>query len=242
MTEKNSAPTTGEAIPRGHRPDGPNAGILGTVSLVLTVASVLLPTVFAGGEFFPSPVGPTNEVAAYFSGHRTAVVATGFLVFAASVPLGIYAATTYARLLRLGVRVPGPNIGFFGGIAASILLSISGLLTWVVGQPISGLSLAVLHAVAYFIYALGGVGFVGGLGLLIAGIAVPALVLRLTPTWMAWLGLVLAALAELSFFALLLPPLAFLLPIGRFLGLAWLLVVGFILPRTRHDVPAREAK
>ncbi len=242
MTDSNSAVTAAEAVPRGHRPDGPNAGILAIVSLVLTVASVLLPTAFAGGEFFPSPTGSTSAVAAYFSGHRSAVVATGFLVFAASVPLGIYAATTYARLLRLGVRVPGPNIGFFGGIAASVLLSISGLVTWAAGQPISGLSSALLHTLAYLIYALGGVGFVGGLGLLVAGIAVPALVLRLTPRWLAWLGLVLAALAELSFLALVVPPLAFLLPIGRFLGLAWLLVVGLILPRSRHDVPAREAK
>lgn len=106
----------------------------------------------------------------------------GFLVFAASVPLGIYAATIYARLLRLG-----------------------------------------------------GVGFVGGMGLLIAGIAISALILHLTPRWIAWGGLVLATLAEISFLTLVVPELAIPLPIGRFLGLVWLLVIGFLLPRTRHN-------
>jgi hypothetical protein len=228
--------------PRRHRPEGPNAGILGIVSLALTIASVVVPPLFAAGTFFPSPQGSTDAVNAYLVDHRGAVTATGFLVFAASVPLGIYAATTYARLLRLGVRVPGPNIAFFGGIAASVLLSISGLLTWAIGQPVTGQSPAMLHTLDYVVYALGGVGFVGALGLLIAGIAVPTLIIGLAPRWLAWAGLVLAALSELSFFALVLPPLAFLLPIGRFLGLAWLLAIGFLLPRNRHDVTGRAAK
>jgi hypothetical protein len=225
-----------------HRPDGPNAGVLGIVSLALTIASVVVPPLFAAGTFFPSPLGSTDAVSAYLVGHRDAVTATGFLVFAASVPLGIYAATTYARLLRLGVRVPGPNIAFFGGIAATVLLSISGLLTRAIGQPVAGQSPALLHTLDYVIYALGGVGFVGGLGLLVAGIAVPTLVLGLAPRWLAWVGLVLAALSELSFLALVVPPLTLLLPIGRFLGLAWLLAVGFLLPRNRHDVTGRDAK
>lgn len=227
---------------RARRPEGPNAGILGIVSLALTIVSVAVPPLFAGGTLFPSPSGSTSVVTDYLIGHRDAVTATGFLVFAASVPLGIYAATTYARLLKLGVRVPGPNIAFFGGIAASILLSLSGLVTWAMGQPVAGQSAALLHTLDYLAYALGGVGFVGGLGLLAAGIAVPALILRLTPRWLAWGGLVIAGLSELSFLALVLPPLAYLLPIGRFLGLIWLLAVGFLLPRNRHDVPARDER
>lgn len=225
-----------------HAAHGPNVGVLGAVSLVLTIASVLVPPLFAEGTFFPSPTGSSSAVLAYFTGRREAVVATGFLVFAASVPLGIYAATTYARLLRLGVRVPGPAIAFFGGIASSVVLAVSGLLTWAAGQPVAGQSRGFLQTLDYVIFALGGVGFVGGLGLLMAGIAVPALILRLTPQWLAWVGLVLAAVSELSFFALVLPPFAYLLPIGRFLGLAWLLTIGFLLPRNRHEVRARDAK
>jgi hypothetical protein len=217
------------------RPDGPNAGILAIVSLTLSIAAVLIPAAIAGGEFFASPHGSTQAVSDYLTGHRDSVVATGFLVFAASVPLGIYAATVSARLLRLGIRVPGPNIAFLGGISASVMLAVSGLLTWSLGQPIVGESPEILHLLAYLSCALGGVGFVGGIGLLIAGIAIPALVLHLTPRWIAWVGLVLATLSEISFLTLVVPELAILLPIGRFLGLVWLVVIGFLLPRTRHN-------
>ncbi len=217
-----------------HRPDGPNPGILAGVTLALSIVAVLVPAAMAGGILFPSPYGSTQTVSAYLTEHRAAVVATGFLTFAASVPLGIYTATVYARLLRLGIRVPGPNIAFVGGITATILLAVSGLLTWTLGQSIAGESAVLLHLGGYVAYALGGVGFVVGIGLLIAGIAVPSLILHLTPRWIAWVGLVLAALAEISFLVLLVPQLAFLLPVGRFLGVAWLLAIGFLLPRNRH--------
>jgi hypothetical protein len=228
--------TATEAGARIRRPDGPNAGILGIVALALTLVAVIVPLLIAHGQPIISPLSSTAQVAHYYVANPAAAVVSGFFTFGASVPLGIYAATTYARLLRLGVRVPGPGIAFFGGISASIFVAIAGLLTWSLGQPITGLSPAVIHVFAYLAYALGGVGFVGGIGLLIAGIAVPTLILGLAPRWMAWSGLVIAAISELGFFSLLLPQASVLLPVGRFIGLLWLIVIGFMLPRNRHDV------
>ena len=70
------------------------------------------------------------------------------------------------------------------------------------------------------------------MGLLVAGIAVPALILRLVPRWFAWAGLVIAALSELNFLAMMIEPLQLLLPVGRFGGLLWLAGAGFLLPHT----------
>jgi hypothetical protein len=226
------------------RPDGPNAGILAIVATVLAVLGIVLPALLANGQFAASPLESTGAVAEYYRTNPAAATVGGFLVFGGSVPLGIYAATVYARLLKLGIRVPGPNIAFFGGITASILVGMAGLLTWVLGQPVAGQSAATIHTVAYAIFAFGGVGFVGGLGLLIAGIAVPTLILRLAPRWIAWSGLVLAAISELSFLSLLIPGFTVALPLGRFLGLLWLIVIGFLLPRDRREVarPDRSEK
>jgi hypothetical protein len=69
--------------------------------------------------------------------------------------------------------------------------------------------------------------------LLVAGVAVPALVLRLVPRWLAWAGLVIAALSELTFLAMAIPPIQVLLPVGRYAGLVWLIAVGFLLPARR---------
>jgi hypothetical protein len=162
----------------------------------------------------------------------------GVFSFAASVPLGIYAATVYARMLRLGIRVPGPNISFFGGITASVLLAASGLTLWAQSR-VDTLPRSVDKLVADVVYALGGVGYVGGLGLLMAGVAVPTLIVRLAPRWFGWIGLGLAVLAEVSFLTMVWSGFDVLLPVCRFAGLVWLAGIGFALPQNRHDVPRR---
>lgn len=221
------------------RPDGPPPGIVALVALVLTVAAVAVGAGIAGGTPIISPTQSGGDVAGYYLAHRSAAVAAGFFTFGSSVPIGIFAATVYARQLKLGIRVPGPKIAFFGGIAASVAVAVSGLVTWVLGQPVAGQSEALLHTLAYLAFAAGGPGFVVAIGMLIAGIAVPSVILGLVPKWLAWVGLVVAALSELSFFGLVVPQAMILLPVGRFAGLLWLVVIGFLLPRNRHEIRDR---
>jgi hypothetical protein len=221
---------------RTRRPDGPPAGVLATVSLAFTVVGLVVSALLGGGHLPVSPLESTATVARYYLAHPAAATAAAFCTFGASVPLGIYAATVYARLLKLGVRVPGPGIAYFGGISASIMVGAAGLVGWILGRPVAGQSPATIHTLAYATYLLGGVGFVGGVGLLVAGIAVPTLLLGFGPRWFAVLGLVIAALSELGILTLLVPAFGFTLPVGRFLGLIWLIAIGFILPHNRHDV------
>jgi hypothetical protein len=237
-TAKNS--TLEKSTSRG--PDGPHPGALGIVVLVLTILGLLAQPLLANGHVFISPLGSTAQVANFYRSYPAAETVSGLFLFVSATPLGIYSATTYSRLRRLGVRVPGPAIGLYGGITASIFVAATGLITWVIGQPIGNLPAPFIHAAAYLIYVFGGVGFVGGLGLLLAGIAVPTLILRLAPRWLAWTGLVLAAVSELSFLNLLSPEFGLTLPIGRFLGVAWLLVIGFLLPRNMQDVHASKSR
>jgi hypothetical protein len=42
-----------------------------------------------------------------------------------------------------------------------------------------------------------------------------------------------ALIGELSFLSMLMSALTFTIPVGRFVGLAWLIAVGFLLPRNR---------
>ena len=68
---------------------------------------------------------------------------------------------------------------------------------------------------------------------LLAGVAVPSLAYVLMPRWVGWLGLVLAATAELSTLSLLFPTLAVLVPVGRFPALIWLIAAGLTLTTRR---------
>jgi hypothetical protein len=222
------------------RSGGPNPGILAAVSLGLTIGGLLSSAILTGGQTFVSPFQPVGEIAAYFHGYPDAVRLASAFQFGSAVPLGIFAATVYARQLRLGVRVPGPAISFFGGTTASAFLMLSALLIWTLSRPEITSDLTLTHALTFLAFITGGVAYVVGMGLLVAGIAVPALILRFIPRWLAWTGLVIAALSELSFLAMVLEPLQFLLPIGRFGGLLWLVAVGFLLPRSRAAANRQE--
>jgi hypothetical protein len=218
---------------RPARSGGPHPGILALVSLGIFLAGLATSAIMTGGQTFVSPFASTGQVAAFFQQYPAATRVGGVLQFGSAVPLGIYAATVYARQLRLGVRVPGPAISFFGGASAAIFLMLSGSLSWLLSRPEITTDVTLTHALAFFAFITGGVGFVVGIGLLVAGIAVPALILGFMPRWLAWTGLVIAALSELSFLSMAIEPLQFLLPLGRFGGLLWLIAAGFLLPRNR---------
>lgn len=220
---------------------GPNPGVLGLASLGLLIGSLVSMAILSGGSAITSPFGDTETVAGFFADHGFAARFASMLQLGSAIPLGIYAATVYARQQRLGIRVPGPNIGLFGGTAAAILLAVSAIITWTQSQDVVGANPDLTHALAYLSFAAGGFAHVLGLGLLVAGIAVPALLLRLMPTWFCWVGLVIATLAELSFLTMVVEPLQFLIPIGRFGSLIWLVAAGFLLPKTRHTDHRRSA-
>lgn len=213
---------------------GPNPGILGLASLGLLVGSLISMAILSGGGTISSPFGDTDSVAGFFADHGFAVRFASMLQLGSAVPLGIYAATVYARQQRLGIRVPGPGIGLFGGTAAAILLAVSAIVTWTQSQPAVSADPGLTHALSYVSFAAGGFAHVLGLGLLVAGIAVPTLLLRILPVPFAWIGLVIAGLSELSFLSMVIEPLQFLIPIGRFGSLIWLVIAGFLLPKTRH--------
>jgi len=224
---------TTSGVSRGTRSGGPNPGVLALVAFALTVGGIVVGVVAPGGAVLGSPFAPTDDVVARFSGASDVVRVVALLQFGSAVPLGIFAATVYARQLRLGIRVPGPAIGFFGGILASVMLMASSLVIWVLSRPEVTVDAVLTHALAFLAFVTGGVGYVVGMGLLVAGIAVPALILGLMPRWLAWTGLVIAALSELAYLSMVIEPLVVLLPIGRFGGGIWLIAAGFLLPVSR---------
>jgi hypothetical protein len=184
----------------------------------------------------PQPSASATAVLSYDRAHHDALEVAGCLGFAASIPLAIWSATVYRRLrTALGVVAPGAVIGLVGGLLAAASLGLTGLINWTSSQiPTSG-DPTVARALADLSFATGSAGFVAPLGLLIAGIAVPSLILRLLPRPLAGAGLMIAALSLISTFALLASALDFTFPIGRFLGLAWLIAASIVLPANRRS-------
>ncbi|MFB7268478.1 hypothetical protein ACFCXH_41060 [Streptomyces nojiriensis] len=147
-------------VPRDTRTNapqsGPPPGVLAVVLTALFLGGLVLSTVLAGGDPFPSPFGDSDAITAYFRDHGNAVRVSGALQFAASVPLAIYAATVSARLNRLGVRAPGATIALAGGVLASAFLACSGLVTWVLSHAEVTQRPELVRALQYLAFGLGG--------------------------------------------------------------------------------------
>jgi hypothetical protein len=203
------------------------------MSLALLVAGLALSAALGG--VLPSPFGSAASIQQYFLAQSDAVKASGVLVFASSVPLAIYAATASARLRQLGITAPGATIALAGGLLSAGALGLSGLVQWTLARPAVRVDGPLVRALNDLAFLTGGPGHVVPLGLLLAGIAVPGLVLGLLPRTLAWLGLLIAGLAELTTLVLIWPSLALMVPIARFPALVWLVAAGLLLPHHRRS-------
>lgn len=214
----------------------PNPGAVAAVFTLLFLASLVPVTLLVGDTHFPSPLQAPGEVVAYFRGDVGAKVRLcAFLQFSAAIPLGVLSATMVSRLRFHGSSAAGPSIASFGGLAASTAMAMSALIQWSLAQPGIADDAALTRGLHFMIFAIGGPGYTVPLGLLVAGISVPALVMRLLPRWLAVSGLALAAIGELSAVSLVVPGALFLIPLTRFPGFVWLIAAGFLLPRARRD-------
>lgn len=220
---------------------GPPLALLAAISLVLLLAGLVVGVALAGGVM-PLPYGSATSIQDYVAGHHAAAVAIAVGTFGSSIPLAIYAATASARLRQLGITAPGATIALAGGLLASSGLALSSLTAWTLSRPEITSDAALVRALYYLTYLTGGPWHVVTLGLLIAGIAVPGLIVGLLPRPIAWTGLVIAGLAELTTLVLIWPELSPLLPVARFTGLVWLIVAGALLPLRRRNKQAVTAR
>jgi hypothetical protein len=212
---------------------GPPLPLLAAISLVLLLTGVVVGVALGG--VMPLPYGSDPAIQDYVASHHAAAVAIAVGTFGSSIPLAIYAATASARLRQLGITAPGATIALAGGLLASAGLALSGLTAWTLSRPEVTSDAALVRALYYLTYLTGGPWHVVTLGLLIAGIAVPSLIVGLLPRPVAWTGLVIAVLAELTTLVLIWPGLSPLLPVARFTALIWLIVAGALLPLRRRN-------
>jgi hypothetical protein len=178
------------------------------------------------------PFGSREEAARLFRQFPDAVRVNAFLQFGAAIPLGIFTAAVTSRLQFLGVNVTGVSIAMFGGTAAAVLVILSALAGWILSQPGITDDLLTMHVLQLIGMLTGGVAHITMLGLLMAGVSIPCLFGKYTPRWLAWLGIILAGLAELSVLSLVFFPLTVLLPVVRFTSYVWMIGTGFRLTKS----------
>jgi hypothetical protein len=220
------------------RHPGPPLWLLAVLYTVLFNAGLYPVTMFAGLPYWPGPWEPASVIVAYFQTHAASVLACVFLQIGATICLGLFCAVTVSRLLFLGVRAAGPWIALFGGFLTVFNGMAAGFIVWTMVNPSVVQHPDALVALYHLSYAFGGPGFSIPMGLFMAGVSVPAGLMKLLPKWIVILGMLLAVAGELSWFHLVSPKLLFLVPLVRFPGFIWLIAVGFALPKTVQTVTA----
>ncbi|HZC53972.1 MAG TPA: hypothetical protein VE441_15955 [Mycobacterium sp.] len=214
--------------------DSSAPGRLALPGLALLCIGLLFGGLAAGvalGGVLPLPYGPMGAVVAYVRAEPVALQVIATAVFASSVPLAMYAATAGARLRQLGAGRTAAAVALTGGALAAGALGLTALLGWTMSRPEVSADAALVRAIYFLAFLVGGPGHLVALGLLVAAMAVPGRALRLLPGPLAWIGLVFAALSEVTALVLAWPELGVILPIARVAVLVWLVAAGLRLGR-----------
>jgi hypothetical protein len=232
-----SAIDTNRLVRPRRQQGGPPLVLVASISLGLLLGGLAIGVALGG--VMPLPYGPAAAVQQYVRAEPVAVQVIAVAAFGSSVPLAIYAATASARLRQLGVTAPGATIALTGGTLAAGALGLTGLVAWTLSRPEVSADGPLVRALYYLVFLVGGVGHIVALGLLVAGMAVPSLILGLLPRSLAWVGLAIAGIAELTTLVLIWPTLGPILPVARVSALAWLVLAGARLPLRRNEIGAQ---
>jgi hypothetical protein len=210
--------------------------LVAIVFVALCVASLLTNLMAAGGALIPSAYPPLDVLQNFYTGAPGAVRLAAFFQFGASIPLAVLVASMVSRLQFHRVTVAGVHIALVGGTMAAVFMGVTALASWSLTHP--GFDPAVLRVVHQFAIACD-VGYAAGLGLLLAGIAIPSLAFGLLPRWVCLFGLAIAVAAELSVLTLILPFLAFLVGLVHIAFWIWLILASMMLPAVPVRPPSR---
>jgi hypothetical protein len=230
MTNLSLSTDRGVQPDRGGRYIGPPLLAPALAHVVLFVTSIV---VGASAGVFGRPDTAAGVLTANLAEHSGAARAVACLQVASAVTLGVFAAAAAAAVRSRTPRIAGLDIARFGGYGAALLLAVSGLATWSATEAAVASDPAAVKALTLLSFATGGPGFVALFGLLVAGLAVPLFIGRLVPRWIGGTGIALAVVAELALLSLATDALQPLLPVARFPGAAWLVVVAAVFAPRR---------
>jgi hypothetical protein len=213
-----------DALPRVHH-SGPPLLLPAVVYSILVVAGAA-----TLGRSFGAPHDSAHQAADYVASVAGSLRLGSFFEFGSSIPLLVFVATVVSRLRFLRVRAAGEVIALSGGLAAAAMLLLSSLSIWSITRPGVADTDSVVCALQALGFAGGGPGFVVPFGIFTAGVSVTAGLYRLIPRWLMILGIVVAVACELASFTLVFWNAAYFIPVGRFLGIVWMIAVALTLP------------
>jgi hypothetical protein len=224
---KLNSSSNGSSLTAGARHAGPPL-----LPVALAYTALMIAGAVTLSATFSSPHAPGQETVAYIERFASRIRLGSFFELGSAIPLGVFVATVVSRLRFLRVRAAGEIIALCGGFGAMGMLMLSALSGWSATRPGIAEASGAVQVLQALSFAGGGPGFVAPLGLFLAGVSVTAGLHRLIPRWLMGLGIFVAVACELATLTLVVWNAAYFIPVGRFLGVVWMIGVAFTLPKT----------
>jgi hypothetical protein len=202
-------------MPKSKRITVPRLGMLAILYTVLFNAGLCAVSAFgiAFGvkpPYWPGPWEPSSVIVSYFSGTlhgRANLRVPAIRRIDSSRDFHRHGSEPPALLGYIDAA--GPNIALFGGFMTVFNGIAAGFTVWAMIHPGVTQDATLTTALYYLSHAFGGRGFSVPMGLLMAGVCVPAAMRKVLPKWLVAFGLVLAIAGELSWFNLIFRRLSF---------------------------------
>jgi len=183
----------------------------------------------APGSRIPNPFGNDAVMRTFFLTASGAIRVSDFLQLASALCLAALSPLLSNALSASHRRNAPAWLTLAGGAGASIMLCLSALFSWAIVSPGAADLGPALHAFQFIPFLLGGPAWAGFFAIFLAGVALGGR--EILPRWLFYAGLFLSLIAAAATPVLLSIIFSPCLPIARFLGFVWLVVVSIYFAR-----------
>jgi len=225
--------------PSAPKHQGPPLLLTAGIYTALALCGVLSGKLLAPNVPFAMPYDSVAKAVAHAQASAYASRWGSFFQLASAMPLLVFVATATNRLRFLGVRAAGETIALCGGIVATAMLAFSALAEWALSTPEMASLPGGVRVLQLLGFMGGGPGFVVPLGLFYLGVSITAGLYRFIPKWLMWAGIVLGVCSEIASLTLITWKAAAFIPVGRYLGILWMIAIALSLPNRHSDLAAR---
>ena len=196
------------------------------------LASILAIPLLARGSRIPNPFGLDADTRMFLHSAAAAVRVADFLQLASALCLAVLGALLAERLRSPRANASRVPLALIGSLGAAAMLSVSALTSWAMAAPGTtdwGLS---FHTLQFLPFLFGGPGWAGFFAIFLASVSAAAT--GNVPGWITASGYALACVSALATLTLLTIFASPCLPIARFLGFIWLILIAAYAARQRR--------
>jgi hypothetical protein len=200
------------------------------------IASLVVIPILAPGVRIPNPFGSDEAGLTFLLNNTEAIRVSSCLQLVPAVCLAALGTMMTSRQ-KLHKSASAPlGVGLVGSVGAAVMLASAALCSWALASPGAIDPGSAFRTLQFLPFLMGGPGWAGFFALFLAGVVGSGV--SVLPKWAVWTGCLLSVISALAMFVMLTITVSVCLPISRFLGFVWLILVAIQL---RGQVANRNA-